>query len=119
MSLREVVLLLLYCCGMTVGQLLFKRVSPALKESPAPLHEQLAALALNPVFLFAVAFYFALTVFWVWLLARLPLTKAYPFVALSFILTPASAAVLFGERLTYLNMVGLVLICVAVYFSAR
>jgi drug/metabolite transporter (DMT)-like permease len=47
--------------------------------------------------LVAFAFYCALAVVWVWILTFTPLSRAYPFVALAFAITPVLGGWLFGE----------------------
>ena len=58
----------------------------------------------------AAALYAGLTVFWTWLLSRVPLSHAYPFVALGFVFVPAMAWAWFGERVGAGYVVGLLLI---------
>ena len=41
------------------------------------------------IFFVALILYAALTVLWVWILSYTPLSRAYPFLALAFALTPA------------------------------
>ena len=60
--------------------------------------------------------YASLSAFWVWLLTTIPLSRAYPFVALSFTLTLLAGVVIFGEPLTGRLLAGgaLILIGLAV-----
>lgn len=55
---------------------------------------------------------------WLLTLRRLPLTTAYPWTALIYVLTPASSAVLFGETLTAHYLAGLCLIVTGVLLTA-
>ena len=65
--------------------------------------------SLAPALLFAAA-YFALSLLWVWVLSFTPLSRAYPFVALAFAVTPLLAALVFGEPLSTRLLVGLAVI---------
>jgi drug/metabolite transporter (DMT)-like permease len=78
--------------------------------SEGPIGERLVGLLSNGYFLTALALYAALTVLWVWVLSFTPLSRAYPFLALAFVLTPAFAALVFGEPLSLRLIVGTALI---------
>ena len=65
-----------------------------------PLVERLFTMMLNGYFLGAVLLYAALTVLWVWILTFTPLSRAYPFVALAFALTPLLGALVFAEPIS-------------------
>jgi len=109
LSPSQVALLFAYAAGMAGGQLLFK--AAALRDAAgAPLAERLLGLLGNAYFLAAVALYGALTVIWVWLLTFTPLSRAYPFVALAFAVTPLLGALVFGEPMTMRLILGIGLI---------
>ena len=94
---------------MAGGQLLFK--SAALRyASDAPLGERLFSLVANVYFLAAVGLYVTLTVVWVWILTFTPLSRAYPFVALAFAITPLLGGLVFAEPITTRLMLGIGLI---------
>ena len=87
LALSQVALLVAYAAGMAGGQMLFK--AAALRYLPdGTATERAFSLVFNAYFLGAVALYVALTVLWVWLLTFIPLSRAYPFVALAFAITP-------------------------------
>jgi drug/metabolite transporter (DMT)-like permease len=52
----------------------------------------------------------------VWLLTFTPLSRAYPFVALAFALTPVCAGLLFGEVISVRLWFGLLLILAGLFF---
>jgi drug/metabolite transporter (DMT)-like permease len=109
LALSQAALLLAYAAGMAGGQLLFK--AAALRyASDAPLGERLLSLVQNVHFLAAIVLYVALTVLWVWILTFTPLSRAYPFVALAFAITPLLAGFVFGEAMTARLMLGIGLI---------
>ena len=109
LALSQAALLLAYAAGMAGGQLLFK--AAALRyASEAPLGERLLSLVQKVYFLVAVVLYVALTVLWVWILTFTPLSRAYPFVALAFAITPLLAGFVFGEAVTVRLMLGIGLI---------
>jgi drug/metabolite transporter (DMT)-like permease len=109
LALSQVALLLAYAAGMAGGQLLFK--AAALRYLPdGPLGERLLSIVLNSYFLVAVVLYGALTVLWVWVLTFTPLSRAYPFVALAFAITPLLGGLVFGEPIALRLMLGIGLI---------
>ena len=109
LALSQVALLLAYAAGMAGGQLLFK--AAALRYLPDdPLGERLLSIVLSSYFLVAVVLYGALTVLWVWVLTFTPLSRAYPFVALAFAITPLLGGLVFGEPVALRLMLGIGLI---------
>ena len=109
LTLAQIALLLGYSGGMAGGQVLFKSAANRY-VSDGPLHERIFSIAANGYFLGAILLYVALTVLWVWILTFTPLSRAYPFVALAFALTPLLGGLVFGESITPRLMLGMVLI---------
>ena len=94
LSLSQVAALMAYPATTAGGQLLFK--TPALRGArDGPLAERIAGFLLNGYF------FVALTVLWVWILSFTSLSRAYPFLALAFALTPALGCLVFAEPLRY------------------
>lgn len=109
LTLAQIALLCVYALGMAGGQLLFK--AAALQSAPsAPLPDRFFLLLQNWRFLLALALYFGLAVLWVWVLSFTPLSRAYPFVALAFAVTPVAASLMFSEPLTARVLVGILVI---------
>jgi len=100
---------------LAVGQLLFKRTATRLVGLPMP--EQLLTLEVQPSFYAAGLLYAAATV---WLLTYIPLSAAYPFVALSFVIVPVASWWFFGEPpdLQYWTGIGLIVAGVGVIAAA-
>jgi drug/metabolite transporter (DMT)-like permease len=78
--------------------------------SQGPLNERIFSIAANGYFIGAILLYVALTVLWVWILTFTPLSRAYPFVALAFALTPLLGGLVFGEPIGTRLIFGMVLI---------
>jgi drug/metabolite transporter (DMT)-like permease len=96
LTLAQVAMLSTYAVGMAGGQVLFKFAAQRLPANAA-VGEQLTSLLGNTYLFVAFAFYCALAICWVWILTFTPLSRAYPFVALAFAITPVLGAWLFGE----------------------
>ena len=69
-----------------------------------------ARMLLNPWVISAFASAFGASLSWMAAISRLPLSRAYPFMALNFVLVGLLAAPLFGEALTWQKIAGVMLI---------
>jgi drug/metabolite transporter (DMT)-like permease len=96
LSLSQVAALMAYAATTAGGK------TPALRGAgDGPLAERIAGFLLNGYFFVALILYARLTVLWVWILSFTPLSRAYPFLALAFALTPALGCLVFAEPLRY------------------
>jgi multidrug transporter EmrE-like cation transporter len=106
---------LIQLCGfsflLAVGQILFKLAAmkaPALNSVASVL-----SLAHNSWFWAAMAVYTCTTLLWINALQTVPLSVAYPFIALGFIFVPLAAFFLFNEPLGLKYGIGIILILIA------
>lgn len=99
-------ILLLTPLGIAIGQILFKMSSSKLATDDAPLH----SLAMNPVFILALAIYGIATLLWVYVLKSVPLVYAYSFMALTFVFVPILSFFFLGEQFTIRYFIGALLI---------
>lgn len=109
LSLLQIILLAAYSIGMSVGQVLFK-VAATRGNAERPIVERLLDLLQDWAFLTALTLYAGLSIIWVWILSVTPLSRAYPFVALAFVLTPLLGGVVFGEAISVRLVAGMALI---------
>jgi drug/metabolite transporter (DMT)-like permease len=109
LSAGQLAILVAYAAAMAGGQLLFKTAAMR-GAGAASLTERIAGSLFNGYFIVALILYAALTVLWVWILSFTPLSRAYPFVALAFALTPALGIVVFGETASLRLAIGIALI---------
>jgi undecaprenyl phosphate-alpha-L-ara4N flippase subunit ArnE len=93
---------------MVAGQLLFRK--SAVTAPPLSTLKGLAVLGTNPFFLLALCLYGVATLLWVSALQYIPLSRAYAFMALSFLVVPIAAVVLYGEAFTAKLAIGLCLV---------
>ena len=112
MAIREIILLLVFALSLTLGQILFKYGADSAPRIEGP--GSLPALANYPVLWVALAIYVGTTLLWIYLLQQVPLSRAYPFAALGFVLVPLFAWLLFGERLSLSYGLGALLIVAGV-----
>jgi drug/metabolite transporter (DMT)-like permease len=106
LTLSQIILLVIYAAGMSTGQILFKMA--ALRVGEAGNH--FIGLIWNGYFLAAALLYAGYALLWVWILTFVPLSRAYPFVALAFAITPLIGGFLFGEVITTRLVVGLLFV---------
>jgi drug/metabolite transporter (DMT)-like permease len=108
MSVLQVLILVLYAVGMCAGQLLFKL--SASRMPAGSLVDKLLYLVFNPAFAGAMVLYLVLSLVWVWILSFTPISRAYPFVTISIVLTPVIGAIWFHESLPPTFYIGMVLL---------
>jgi drug/metabolite transporter (DMT)-like permease len=109
LTVSQILLLMVYAAGMSGGQVLFKMA--ALRYvAEGGVGERLLGLVCNIYFVTALVFYAGYAILWVWILSFTPLSRAYPFVALAFALTPLLGAMLFVETISLQLIVGLLFI---------
>jgi drug/metabolite transporter (DMT)-like permease len=118
LSLAQIAILALYAAGMAAGQMLFKMAALNVPRD-RPILERVLDLAQSWAFLAALVFYFALSIFWVSILTYIPLSRAYPFLALGFAITPILGGVLFSEPLTLRLVIGIAVILSGLLLVAR
>jgi len=107
-------LMVLSCVAvLSVGQILFKVVSNRISNPSGTV--EVGALA---IFLVAIGLYGASTVIWVLALRHMPLSHAYTFMSLGFIIVPVSAHFLFGEPFGWRQLVGAMVIIAGIVLSS-
>ncbi len=96
----QYVALVAFAVMLAAGQVLFKQTALAGADQPLPWG------LLNGWLLAALVLYGAATVLWVIILRTVPLSLAYPFAALGFVIVPVAGAVFFGEPITWQTVLG-------------
>lgn len=110
MTLRDLGLILFTVASLAAGQICFKLASPAFAEF------SLRSL-FAPIFIVALVIYAVATVLWVIVLSRVPLTLAYPLVALSYLIVPVLARLFLGEPLQWQTFAGAAVIIAGILLS--
>ena len=116
-SLRQLLELLCFPFAIAAGQMLFKRAATQIDSTSGV--SWLLQVARLPTMWIAVALYAAATLLWVRILMTVPLSRAYPFVALAFVLVPAAGYVFFHESVSLRYAAGTALIIAGVIVAAR
>ena len=113
MSILQILFILLTVAALTIGQILFKLASSTIEFSMARLWSAL----FNTKLIIALFVYFFATVMWLFALKQIPLSIAYPFVALAFFIVPILAHFFLGENLQWNTLAGAAVIAIGVYIS--
>jgi drug/metabolite transporter (DMT)-like permease len=102
---------------MAAGQVFFKKTSITM----APLVDARSVLELctNVWFVTAIMLYAAATILWVIILRDMPLSKAYPFIAVGFIIVPVMGYWFFSETLSFQYFLGVILILSGIFLTSR
>lgn len=111
LTLSQFIQLCSFSILMAAGQFLFKMA--AMNAPPLTNLSTVTGLALNPWLWGAMILYAVSTVIWISVLQSVPLSIAYPFVALGFIVVPLVSYLAFKEPLTWQYGAGIVLILIA------
>ncbi len=106
-----------FSIAMAAGQLLFKHAANAIAGRSR--QEMAVGLLTTPSFWAALGVYGGATVLWVWILTRVPLSKAYPFAALGMILVPLASVLVYGERVGPLFWIGSLLVAAGMVLTQR
>jgi drug/metabolite transporter (DMT)-like permease len=97
---------------LALGQVLFKLAGR--DSSLVRGWLDIAGVFATPWFWLALVVYGGATLLWIVLLQRVPLSRAYPFAALGFVLVPAASVWIFGERITLLYVIGSALVVLGI-----
>jgi multidrug transporter EmrE-like cation transporter len=116
-SVRQLLELLSFPVAIAIGQILFKRAAREVSDTSGV--SWLLEVAKLPTMWLAVGLYGAATLLWVRILTTVPLSRAYPFMALAFIFVPAAGYVFFQESITIRYAVGTMLLVAGVIVIAR
>lgn len=109
--------LTLFGVAMAAGQILFKRAANVVAGRPAT--DMMIGLLTAPSLWAALVVYGAATVLWIWILTRVPLSRAYPFAALGMILVPLASALVYGERVGPMFWGGILLVVAGIILTQQ
>ena len=109
LSVTQIILLCGYAVGMAGGQMLFKLASLRLSAESTSV-ERVISLLHNFMFLGALVVYLGLSALWVSILKFVPLSQAYPFVALSFGIVPILSHFAFAEPVSGRLILGIIIV---------
>lgn len=80
---------------------------------------QYIKIFLNPFVFLGLVAYFISTVFWLYLISKVPLNFAYPMLSISYILVAMASYFLFKEAIHPINWLGILVIMIGVILVAQ
>ncbi|WP_367178662.1 EamA family transporter [Devosia sp.] len=95
------------------GQIMFKFASA---DVQVQIKRSLWAALLSPWLLAALFLYLVTAGLWIWILTKVPLSRAYPFSMLGAALVPVLAHYIFGETLPPTFLIGIALVLAGLVF---
>lgn len=100
--------------AISIGQLLFKKVSININQS-----DGIFSFVVLGTFSLAIFIYGLATLFWIYILKSIPLNQAYSFMALSFVFVAIGSYWFFNEKITLNILIGLILIILGLLFISN
>lgn len=97
---------------IAAGQVMFKMTGMKLAAFPA---QPVQSALLSPIFIGALALYGGATLLWVYVLKSVPLSYAYSFMALTFVIVPLMARFWLGEEISPRYYLGMVLVLAGLF----
>lgn len=111
-----VVLLIISSAMLAAGQTLFRL--GALKAERATDIIGFIKLFTQPIIIFALLLYCGTTALYVAILQYVPVSRAYPYMALAFIMVPIAAVIFLGETVSVRYAVGVGLMILGLVLTA-
>lgn len=102
MTISQISLTVSCVLAISIGQLLFKKVSMNINQS-----QDWFSFAIFGTFSLAILIYGLATLFWIYILRNVPLNKAYGFMALSFVFVAIGSYLFFNEKITFQFLLGI------------
>ena len=117
MNIFNTSIILVCVLGISTGQVLFKLASPFFPQTITI--SSLVAFVFNKYLFSALVIYGIATFFWVYALKLVPLSVAYPFMALAFVIVPLLGVIFLNEPYNIRNVFGTILIIVGILVIGR
>ena len=106
----------------SIGQILLKKgmmiVGTHSGESTQLVRYFLKAFS-NPYVFFGFCFFVVSSFVWIMVLSRLPLSLAYPCVALGYVIVAVASKLVFNEYISLVRWAGIAVICFGVFLISR
>ncbi len=115
MNASLIALLVLFSGLLASGQITFKMVARSSKSLAT--FEGLLSLPLNLWFWLALCLYASATLLWIFILQKIDLIQAYPFVSLGFVIVPTAAYFILGEKVNAYYFFGIILILCGLWLT--
>jgi drug/metabolite transporter (DMT)-like permease len=101
---------------LVVGQLLFKI---GMKDKTFTSFVSIIKTMLSPVIMVGLALYAGTTVLWLYILSKVPISRAHPIQALAYPAVMILASFMFGETIPPIRWAGIAVVLVGVVMIAQ
>ena len=108
LSINHIIQLVCFALLLSCGQMLFKYTAASTPQLTS--FSSFFALFLNIWFWISIFLYGSATLLWIYILQQIPLSIAYPFVALGFVVVPLGSWALFNEQINLYYAAGVAFI---------
>lgn len=105
---------LLCVFGIAVGQILFKITAKSLSTSGSFFELKTLSILFAALSLYGIT-----TIAWIWVLQKIELNKAYPLMALAFLIVPIGSYLFLGERFNNQYLIGVILIMIGIVVAVK
>ncbi|OGI12341.1 MAG: hypothetical protein A2Y40_03465 [Candidatus Margulisbacteria bacterium GWF2_35_9] len=105
-----------------IAQLLFKQGMMQMGEinmMSKGIFLQYFKIFTNPWVFLGLCMYFLSTVFWLYLISKVPLSFAYPMLSLGYVFVALASWLIYKEPLSFINWAGIVVIMVGVILISQ
>ena len=113
MNIAIYLIIIVCVAGIATGQLLFKLTADLWAQN------EVLTVKAGLFFLLTISIYGFFSLVWIWILKKMSLGQAYPFMALSFIFVPIGSYLFFNERFSLLYFIGIILIMVGIIIIVK
>lgn len=113
MNITNAAMILLNAVMLVSGQFLWK-LGLVRKENPFESMRSIFELVFSPFILGGLVLYGMTTILWLFILSRVQISVAYPMQSVAYIISAIGAYYLFGESLTWLKILGCLIILIGV-----
>lgn len=113
-SLLSYVIAIVCVIGIASGQILFKLTANEFHKSGSFFDYKTFMLLFS-----ALALYGVTTIAWIWVLQKIELGRAYPLMALAFVLVPLGSHFILGERFQVQYFIGVVIIIFGILVAVK
>ena len=114
-TMVNTIALAIFTLTLSIGQLLFKQVGLSIRG--LPMAEGLLSLARQPMLYAALTLYGFATLLWIWILSRVPLMQAYPWVSAGVVIVPLAGVYFFNERASPIFWLGVCLVVAGILIT--
>jgi drug/metabolite transporter (DMT)-like permease len=105
---------LLCVVGIAAGQIFFKLSARSLQQTNSFLHIETLKLLIPALIIYGIT-----TLAWIWVLQKIELGRAYPLMALAFVLVPIGSYFVLGERFNSQYFFGVLVLIVGIILTVR